>query len=343
MANHDLIVVGGSAGSLEVLQATVAKLPATLPASVLIAIHTSPTGGSQLPELLGHHSALPASYPTHEERIERGRVYVAPPDNQLLVRRGTMQVVRGPRENGHRPAVDALFRTASSSYGSRVIGVVLSGYQDCGTAGMISIKSRGGLGIVQNPDTASVPEMPRKVLSRVAVDYVIEPDGLADLLVELASLAAPTASKDVLDPAIRQLEGKELGTRAELVCPSCQGVLTESQNGLFHHFRCHVGHAFSLDSLIREQGDGLERALWAAVRSLEESAALSGRLATMGSGQLRARFAEKARTQCVQADLIRQILVGGESAFRTTDAAFAEEAETGEPAGTPTPPPSERE
>jgi two-component system chemotaxis response regulator CheB len=224
-----------------------------------------------------------------------------------------------------------LFRTASAAFGPRVIGVVLSGYQDCGTAGMLSIKARGGLSVVQDPQSALAAEMPRSVLNHMTVDQVFAPHTLGDVLTDLVFQAAP-APKRPVDRAVRQIEGKEPGARAELVCPTCQGVLTEAEKGTFQHFRCHVGHAFSLESLVREQGEEMERALWAAVRSLEESAALSGRLATIGSGQLRRRFSEKARTQCYQAELLRQILIGGDAAFRADETTLEEEPES------PTPP-----
>jgi two-component system chemotaxis response regulator CheB len=308
--NHDVIAIGASAGGVEVLVNMVGELPASLPASVFVALHSAPGYEHVLPELLNRRGSLPAAYPLHGEKIVLGRVYVAPPDNHLYVRPGSMEIVRGPKENGHRPSVDALFRTASSAYGARVVGVVLSGYQDCGTAGMMSIKARGGLCVVQDPITAPVAEMPRSVLDRVPVDHVVPPKELPRLLARLAETPAGTATEPGL--SVQQLEGKELGARAELACPLCQGVLTESQSGIFHHFRCHVGHAFSLESLVREQSEEMERALWAAVRSLEESAALSRRLSAIEKNPtLRERFAERTRTQTEQAELIRQILLHG--------------------------------
>jgi two-component system chemotaxis response regulator CheB len=190
------------------------------------------------------------------------------------------------------------------------VGVVLSGYQDCGTAGMASIKARGGIGVVQTPETALVPEMPKAVLARVTVDHVVPPAELAGLLVKLASMpAGPEKPPGVF---LDQLEGRVEGERAELVCPVCQGVLTEATSGALAHFRCHVGHAFSLDALVREQSEEMERALWAAVRSLEEGAALSRRLAQHEHGkELQRRFLEKEETQRQQADVIRQILLHG--------------------------------
>lgn len=285
------------------------ELPANLRASIFVVIHSFPSALSPLPGLLMNRGPLPARHPLHGDTIEPGHIYVAPPDNQLLLREGFMDIVRGPKENGHRPSVDALFRSASVAYGPRVVGVVLSGHQDCGTAGMLSIKARGGVCVVQDPDTAAVPEMPRSVLDKVPVDFVAHPLELPGLIARLSAAEAGEAHDP--DRYTRQLEGSELGARAELVCPICQGVMTEAQPGVLHHFRCHVGHAFSLEALVREQSEGMERALWAAVRALEEGAALSRRLEASSRGELKERFSEKTRTQMADADLIRQVLLHG--------------------------------
>jgi two-component system, chemotaxis family, protein-glutamate methylesterase/glutaminase len=307
--NRDVITIGASAGGIEVLLDLVAKLPRDLPASVFVVVHTQPDRESVLPELLSRKGPLPAKHPLHDDKIEQGNIYVAPPDNHLIVRPGAMEVVRGPRENGHRPAADALFRTASSAYGSRVVGVVLSGYLDCGTAGMMSIKSRGGIAVAQSPETAQAPDMPRSVIDNVAVDHVVHPRELASLLVHLATTPSPREMHP--GPIVEQLEGRVPGTPAEVVCPTCDGVLTETKAGTYVHFRCHVGHTFSLPALVREQGDQMERALWSAIRALEESVTLCQKLAARESGELRRRFAEKAATQRAEADLIRTILLRG--------------------------------
>ena len=307
--NRDIIAIGASAGGIEVLLDLVTGLPRELPASLFIVLHTVPHRDSLLPELLSGRGVLPVRQPLHDEPIVRGTIYVAPADNHLLLRPGTMAVVRGPRENGHRPAADALFRTAAAAYGSRVIGVVLSGYQDCGTAGLMSIKARGGLAVVQAPETAAVPEMPRSVLDHVAVDHVTTPRDLPKLLVTLAGEEAGRAARP--DEHVAQLEGVAPGNPTEVVCPLCDGVLTETEIGSYEHFRCHVGHTFSLATLVRDQGEQMERALWAAVRALEEGAALSRRLADRERGDLRARFLEKAAAQAAEADVIRRILLRG--------------------------------
>jgi two-component system, chemotaxis family, protein-glutamate methylesterase/glutaminase len=305
--NHDIVAIGASAGGIEVLLDLVRELPADLPASVFVVVHTSPSHVSALPELLSNRGKLRARHPLHDEPIKPGTIYVAPPDMHLQVRPGAVEVVRGPKDNGFRPAVDVLLRTASASYGSRVIGVVLSGYRDCGVAGMMSVKARGGIGVVQDPASAIAADMPRNVLEKVTVDHVVHPLELPGLLTKLVAMPAGPTN----DPTgyVQQIEGTKLGAPAGIVCPICEGVLTEAQPGLFQHFRCHVGHAFTLSSLVNEQSEELERVLWAAIRALEESAALSRRISLKESGELRKRFAEKAITQQQQADYIRNLVL----------------------------------
>ena len=318
---HDVIAIGASAGGVEVLLDLVSELPESIPAAIFVVLHTSPTYASQLPELMSAKGRIPATHPLHGDKIEPGQIYVASADSQLLVRQGFMEVVRGPKENGHRPSVDALFRSASLAYGPRVVGVVLSGYQDCGTAGMMSIKARGGVAVAQSPESAAVPDMPRSVIEKVAVDHVVHPLELPGLLVRLASAGAGPALAP--DPAVQQVEGTEPGFPAEVVCPLCQGALTEAHPGSFTHFRCHVGHTFSLECLVEEQGEEMERTLWAAVRALEEGARLSERLSHTGDLEMRRRFVEKSKTQMQQADLIREILLHGRRLDRDDAAAIS--------------------
>jgi len=313
MAKRDVIVIGASSGGVEILLGLASELPADFQAPVFVCIHTSPDFLNPLPDLLTNRGPLPAVHPLHGDRVLPGHIYIAPPDNHLLVRQGYVEVVRGPRENGHRPAVDPLFRTASWSYGPRVVGIVLTGHLDCGTAGMMSVKARGGLAVVQDPATAIAPAMPQSVLKRVTVDHIVKPAELPGLLIRLVREPAdPVAVEPVPQHPLEALEGSRLGNRAELVCPLCHGVLTEADMGGFRHFRCHVGHAFSLESLVLEQGEDVERALWAAVRSLEEEAALTRRLKqSQRSAKLRERFSDKEQSLMQQADVIRAILLRG--------------------------------
>jgi two-component system chemotaxis response regulator CheB len=143
----------------------------------------------------------------------------------------------------------------------------------------------------------------------VPVDHVVHPRELSGLLARLAT--SPAGAETEPSHEIKQIEGSEAGTPAGLVCPLCKGALTEAQAGAFQHFRCHVGHTFSLDGLMREQGEEMERALWAAVRALEEGSLLSRRLHATEQGASWGRLAERARTQAEQAELIRQVLLHG--------------------------------
>jgi two-component system, chemotaxis family, protein-glutamate methylesterase/glutaminase len=312
--NRDIITIGGSAGAIPVLLDAVAELPADLAASVFVVVHQYPFSPSVLPELLSNRGPLPARHPLHAEAILPGHIYVAPPDTHLTVKQGIIEVMRGAKENGHRPSVDALFRTASIAYGPRVIGVVLSGYQDCGTAGMLSIKARGGVSVVQAPDTAQAADMPSSVLESVPVDHVVKPSELAALLARLT--AADARGTPNVDAQVQQIEGARSAKAAEIVCPLCHGVLQEAQAGVFVHFRCHVGHTFSLDNLVREQAEEVERALWAAVRALEESSAINRRIGR-DRGEVGARFDEKARVLSSHAEYVRQLLLHGAMLSRT--------------------------
>jgi two-component system chemotaxis response regulator CheB len=307
---HDIVVVGASAGGVDALSQLVAGLPANFPAAVFIALHSHPGSPSSLPELLSRRGPLPAAHALHGEPIVPGRIYVAPPDNHLMLRPASVRVVRGPKENGHRPSVDALFRTASTAYGSRVVGVVLSGHLDCGTAGLLSVKARGGIAIVQDPRDASVSAMPAAAIQHVDVDLVAAVRDIPALLADFVSQPA-TPLPQQLPAGLGPLEGDAPGAAADIVCPICQGRLTETETNGFHLFRCHVGHSFSLESIAAEQAEEVERALWSAARALEESATLASRLAVTGGGELGARFAEKAQTQLRDAGLIRQILLSG--------------------------------
>ncbi|HMF43618.1 MAG TPA: chemotaxis protein CheB [Polyangia bacterium] len=325
--HHDIVVVGASAGGVEALGELVAGLPADLPAAVFVVQHISPGSSGALPELLSHRGPLSAAHAIHGEPIVPGRIYVAPPDNHLTVRPGFMHVVRGPRENGHRPSVDALFRTASTAYGPRVIGVVLTGYLDCGTAGLLSIKARGGKAIVQDPGEAAAPTMPMSAIQHAEIDHIARLRDIPRLLGRLArEPVGPWPAH--LPGVLGEVEGDEPGVGSEIVCPTCQGRLTETEVNGFQLFRCHVGHAFSMESVAAEQAEEVERALWAAARALEESATLAGRLAGTRDSGLNQRFAEKAEAQMRSAELIRRILLSG-GVLARADAREAGEAAAG--------------
>jgi len=292
---------------------------------VFIVLHVPPHGTSVLPRIISRSGPLPATHAWDGEPIRPGRIYVAPPDRHLLLKAGQVRVARGPTENSHRPAIDPLFRTAARRYGRRVIGVVLSGLLDDGTAGLLAIKERGGLAIIQHPDDALFPSMPRSALDNVAVDYSVPVTEMGPLLARLVKEplpavgqpAAPTEMQVEADMAELELDAlenpKRPGEPSGYACPACGGALWELRDGDLIRYRCRVGHAWSPDSLLAEQSGAVEAALWSALRALEERAALaqnmSHRSAQRGNDPIARKFADQARECESDARLIREVLL----------------------------------
>jgi two-component system, chemotaxis family, protein-glutamate methylesterase/glutaminase len=172
-ARHDLVVIGASAGGVETLRRVVADLPADLPAAVCIVVHVARASPSALGSILGRAGPLPCRAATDGEPLCRGEILVAPPDRHLEIEDGHVRVTTAPADHGHRPSVDVLFRSASRALDGRVVGVVLTGMQNDGTAGLVVIKAGGGATVVQDPAEALYPAMPASALARVAVDAVV--------------------------------------------------------------------------------------------------------------------------------------------------------------------------
>jgi two-component system chemotaxis response regulator CheB len=326
---RDLIAIGGSAGSLGPLTQLVSELPQELPACLLVAVHSSAESVGNLAVILGRTSRLPVSIATHNRRIEPG-IFVAPPDRHLLVTAGHLHVTHGPKENGFRPALDPLFRTAAHAYGRRVIGVLLSGALDDGVYGLHELKALGGLVVVQDPDDAEVASLPLNAIDRVDVDHVLTAAAIAPLLIRETGLPwqgdVAMGGTDIGDP---QLPGGKtdiadmnlkLGLASGLTCPDCGGALWQIQDRTLVRFQCHVGHHYSPDSLVTQQDDRVEKALWTAVRALEERADLRRRMASQteaaGLSAVSESFAEQAESAETEADVIRDVLT--RSAARTS-------------------------
>jgi two-component system chemotaxis response regulator CheB len=319
---RDLIVVGASAGGVQALQRLVADLPAELPASVLIVLHTMSSGTSVLDSILGRAGELPVTRASDGERLERGHVYVASPDRHLLIRGPQIHLSQGPRENGHRPAVDPLFRSAARAYGARTIGVVLSGTLDDGTDGLRLIKERGGATVCQDPEDATYGEMPRSAIEFVGPDRIVPIAELASTLCELIDAPLePRPPEGIADPGQQQVDlveieyGREAqeGEASLLTCPACGGVLMERDEGDLVRFACSVGHAYSPESLVEQQGDALESALWQALRTLEERADLLHKMAKRasrrGMGNTGGRMGQRAETVTRHAEEIRNTIL----------------------------------
>jgi two-component system chemotaxis response regulator CheB len=294
MPTRDTIVIGASAGGLDAVRKVVKSLPRNLPAAVFIVIHTSPEGPGLLPDILARLGTLPATTARDRERIVRGHIYVAPADFHLLVSNdGHIRLSHGPREHRFRPAVDPLFRSAAEHCGARVIGVILSGSMGDGTHGLMLVKNRGGVAIVQDPDDALFPAMPQSAIERVKVDHVVPSDQIGALLAEMtvepaadpgSRLKSTMSRRQAREtnpehPAGNSLASGALpGPPSPFTCPDCGGALWQVKEGKLDRYRCHVGHGFSPESLALAQDSKLEDTLWSALRAIEESIALRRRV-----------------------------------------------------------------
>jgi two-component system chemotaxis response regulator CheB len=286
VAKRDVVVVGASAGGVEALRELVAGLPEDFAATLLVVLHIPPTGPSALPQILDRAGRLPARHAREGDPLARGRILVAPPDQHMIVYDGAVTLSRGPKENGHRPAVDVLFRSAARTLGPRVVGVVLSGALDDGAAGMVAVNLTGGVCVVQDPEEALHASMPRSAMAAGGVHHVLPVAKIPD---QLAGLVKQEASEDTafeselmeVEAAMADLDLEALnspdrpGKPSGFSCPDCHGSLFEISEGGLVRFRCRVGHAWSPGSLVAQQSSSHETALWVALRSLEEKAALT--------------------------------------------------------------------
>ena len=282
------MVIGASAGGVPALLELASGLPRELPAALFVVVHSSPDSPGFLPQMVDRAGPLAADFAMDGAEIHPGRFHVAPPDRHLLLDGERMCVTRGPQENGFRPAVDPLFRTAARTLGPRVTGIVLSGGLNDGTHGLQEIKRHGGVAMVQHVDDAVVPSMPLSAIRHVEVDYVLPVREMPAVITRLASeplkgrtmARTRTARKDVAVRGTHALhQEKPAGTLAPFTCPACGGTLWESRDGKLLSFNCHVGHGFTAESLMANQDNGVETVLWSALRALEEKAALRRRMA----------------------------------------------------------------
>jgi two-component system, chemotaxis family, protein-glutamate methylesterase/glutaminase len=308
MPRRDIIVMGASAGGIGVLQKILPTLPWDMQVSIFIVVHTSEENPGLLPEVLNRSSQLPVLYGVHNAPILPARVYVAPGGQRhMLLDRDRLRLEPGPRENRNRPSIDALFRSASHAYGPRVTGIVVSGNLDDGAAGLADIKRRGGLAIVQDPEEATAPSMPNAARETTSVDFVLTAEEIGPKLIELTAAELPDKIQLVAN------ENQNLEATGQVYsCPECSGVLQEVREGEVVRFRCRVGHLYSPESLIADQGIATERALWAAIRSLEEQSEFSERLANSSRekqhSRLARRFSDRAKSSREDASVLRALL-----------------------------------
>lgn len=342
MAGRDIVVIGTSAGGVEALTQLARGLPPGFPASVFVVCHFPPGGTSVLPQILGRAGPLPAAHAADGEAFEPGRVYVAPPDRHLLLTAdGRTRLTRDARENRFRPAVDPLFRSAARHFGRRVVGVILTGALYDGSAGLIAVRAAGGLRVVQDPADALVAAMPQNATQLAGADHVVPITRLAALLVGLvgeeppedagaepmnpppAGPGAPDPSADPIEKAARtaqemmaaQARNERGGEVSTYTCPECGGSLWQVDEPRLVQFRCHTGHAYNGETLLTEQTEALEAALWTAVRTFREKSVLGRQMADAerrrGDAAAAGRFEEQAEQAARYAALIVERVLQG--------------------------------
>ncbi|MFI6028704.1 chemotaxis protein CheB [Amycolatopsis magusensis] len=315
---RDRIVVGASAGGVEALRTMVSGLPEDLRAAVLVVMHLPAGGTSALPLILDRAGPLPARAAVDGADVEPGHIYVAGPNQHLLLTGEKLTLSTGPTENGHRPAVNALFRSAALSAGPRAIGVVLSGVLDDGALGLRAIVERGGVGVTQSAEDALYPGMPEAARQQAEVSHVVPASRLGALLGDLSKEELDAVALPEPSPALR-LEDRIARNGATGVaphasaytCPDCWGSLTEVEPGA-GNFRCRIGHAWSAEALLSAQGEEFQHALGMALRSLDEKAGLARRMAAdaevRGHSLLIGRYGRAVEESAAAAVVLRRFL-----------------------------------
>ncbi len=328
------IVIGASAGGLEPLREVISQLPSGFPNPVFVVMHIPPYYPSPLPDILARAGSLPASHPEDHTKVEAGHIYVAPPDHHLLIDDSFVAVKRGPKENGFRPSIDALFRSAAYTFGSGAVGVVLSGALNDGTSGLWSIKRLGGVAVVQEPNVATYPSMPRSALEYIEPDYRAAPPEIGSFLVQLAqeqsSRAAPPASTAHEDLKRLALETQiaagvnlpeeavlGLGELTQFTCPECRGTLVRIAEGRSFRFRCHTGHGFTADALLEGLMESISDLIWQTNRGFQEASMLlehfAGHLKEHGEDATADIFLARSRSLNRQASEFQKIAISHES------------------------------
>jgi len=319
MSRHDIVVIGASAGGPQALTELLGRLPANLPAAVFVVVHGAP----QLMDLFSRQGRLSVCYPRDHEEIRHGMIYLPPVDHHLLLKGERVRVTRGPRENAWRPSINVLFRSAAVAGGSRVIGIVLSGSLDDGALGLAGIRRCGGITIIQDPAEATVPDMPQAAAAVTEIDHTLTVARIAELLPDLTRSPAPASPPAPLELVVesRVAEGtsdleqdtSRLGELSGLICPECSGPLWDmrAEKGAY---RCQVGHAYSLQSLVNNSDVQLEQTLWAAIRMFEQRAMLTRQMIRGPTGNktyLAKHFEGRAHEADTHARTLRNLVFAG--------------------------------
>lgn len=276
-----IIVIGASAGGRDALCKLIAPLPQDLNAAIFIVMHLSGTGiDNYLVTQLQKYTALPCRIARENLPIEKGHIYIAAVDHHLLVKEDVMHITKGPTENRWRPSIDTLFRSAAVHYSEQVIGIILTGLLNDGTAGMQAIKRCGGTSMVQDPKEAAYPDMPQSVLDNTMVDFILPVTAMNEAIQETIAnkrkTGVPVPQDLKLESALAEKsitsidEVSKPDQHALFSCPDCGGGLWKIKEGGHIHYRCHIGHSYTESDLLQKQFESLNATLWVALRMMEE-------------------------------------------------------------------------
>ncbi|KTD52080.1 Chemotaxis response regulator protein-glutamate methylesterase [Legionella quinlivanii] len=285
-----MVVIGCSAGGLTALKGVISRLPADFPAAVIVVKHIQP-GSNMLPGLISRFSKLPVITPRPNQTLESGHIFVAPSDCHITIVDGKIHLDSGPKINHARPAIDPLFCSAALYNGPATIGVVLSGMLDDGSTGLAVIKEKNGIAIAQDLSEAEYPDMPKNAIQNVAMDYCLPVNEIALVLEKLVQKPLeklPNNTNDILitkecrlnkvNRRDKAADLRKIAQPSPYGCPDCGGVLWKIDDSP-ERYRCRVGHAYGIDSLLNGMEESIEEALWAALCALEEKEQLAMNIA----------------------------------------------------------------
>ena len=320
-ADERIIVIGASAGGFEAFKKIVQELPGDFLPPIFIVWHMSPDVPGILPHVLNRENKIYAAHAVDKEEIKSNRIYVAPPDHHMLIRDGRIQITHGPKENRFRPAIDPLFRSAAYSYSNRVIGLILTGSLDDGTAGLWTVKRYGGIAIVQDPLDAEVPSMPESAMQKVNIDHSVSLSHIPRLLLHISKERLPDKTDVMKDDQTKKEIEVAVGASAleknvfnfgeltPFTCPECHGVLSRLRNDSIVRYRCHTGHAYSVDTLMSALTEKIEDGLYNAIRGIDESIILLNHIgdhhAEANQLKLAALYFKKAKEAQERNDIVR--------------------------------------
>ena len=315
--HRDIVVIGGSAGALDPLKQIASDLPADLHAAVIVCIHMASTANTMLAAILNRAGGMRAVTPRDGDPLKPGYLYVPTPDYHVELTADAIRLTKGPRVNGMRPAVDVLFRSAAKAFGPRVVGVILSGGLDDGSAGLAAIHAAGGVGIVQSRDDALVDSMPKNAIELAAPRHVLKAEEIGAAIVEMVGAAAKPERAEHDKGGFEMEAVGALDTPGQvtgMTCPDCHGsIWLQRGEGGEVAMTCRVGHSYSPESFFEIQSENVENALWAGLRSLEEQSTLAGVMASRAEKfkdeAMAERYKLRSRVASEHADVLRKLLL----------------------------------